>query len=238
MQTHRRVGRMVWPLAFWIATAAGADVLVTRDGHQIETEGPWEIRGRQVVFTVEGRLSSIRLAELDREASEEATRQAAAAAAAASEESEAVEEPEEEEVAPFARVILESYAAEKKESVLSITHKDIPATWPDDKDPSAAEKQMARFKEEVREAIERLDLLAVSHDLRAPEGIRAAAGEIREIADEVGGLLRKRLPRTFRGSEHWRGVLKLAQELERLAALARSDPEAAVRMLDTLGWWD
>lgn len=64
--------------AIWLgagaATFCAADILVTRDGQQIETEGPWTVKGRQVVFTTpEGRLTSIRLTEVDMEASELAT---------------------------------------------------------------------------------------------------------------------------------------------------------------------
>ena len=53
---------------------ANADVLVTRDGRQIQTDGPWEVKGRQILFTSPGgRLSSVRLSEIDLEASELAT---------------------------------------------------------------------------------------------------------------------------------------------------------------------
>ena len=54
--------------------AADADVLVTRHGRQIQTDGPWEVKGRQILFTSpEGTLSSVRLSEIDLEASELAT---------------------------------------------------------------------------------------------------------------------------------------------------------------------
>ena len=64
--------------AIWLgagaATFCAADILVTQDGQQIETEGPWTVKGRQVIFTTpEGRLTSIRLTEVDLEASELAT---------------------------------------------------------------------------------------------------------------------------------------------------------------------
>lgn len=53
---------------------ASADILVTKTGEQIETDGPWEVKGRQVVFTsASGVLSAIRLSEIDLEASELAT---------------------------------------------------------------------------------------------------------------------------------------------------------------------
>lgn len=60
-----------------LSTAVAADLLVTREGETIETRGPWKVKGRQVVFTnSQGVLSSLRLADIDIEASEEATKQA------------------------------------------------------------------------------------------------------------------------------------------------------------------
>ncbi len=69
-------------LAAWAAAvpAARADWLVTRAGDRIETDGGWEVRGRMVVFTrPDGVLSSLRLSEIDLDASAAATAEAAAA---------------------------------------------------------------------------------------------------------------------------------------------------------------
>jgi hypothetical protein len=67
---------------------ASADWLVTRAGGRVETRGAWQVKGRLVVFhTPDGALSSLRLAEVDLDASGRATadaehaRQAAATAA-------------------------------------------------------------------------------------------------------------------------------------------------------------
>lgn len=80
--------------ALGMAPPVSGDLLVTRDGSRIETRGPWEVRGRLVVFTrTDGMLASIRLREVDLEASEEATAAAAADEQAAREASEAGEEP-------------------------------------------------------------------------------------------------------------------------------------------------
>jgi hypothetical protein len=66
-------------LATVATTAARADWLVTLEGARVETRGPWEVRGRMVVFTqTGGTLSSIRLSEVDLEASRAATDEAAA----------------------------------------------------------------------------------------------------------------------------------------------------------------
>lgn len=59
------------------ADPSAADWLVLEDGARVETEGPWEVRGPTVVFTLpNGTLSSLRTAEVDLEASREATTEA------------------------------------------------------------------------------------------------------------------------------------------------------------------
>jgi len=58
-------------LALLTAGAAGADVLVTTDGTVVETKGPWQQRGKMVVFTLEnGKLASLRAEDVDFEATE------------------------------------------------------------------------------------------------------------------------------------------------------------------------
>ena len=55
-----------------LTTAVAADLLKTHAGETIETRGPWRVKGKQVIFTNEkGVLSSLRLADIDIEASEE-----------------------------------------------------------------------------------------------------------------------------------------------------------------------
>ena len=72
-----------------LASSAAADVLVTVKGVRIETAGPWEVKRNLVVFTTPaGVLSSVRLSEIDLEASEQATNAPPAEAA----EEEAAEE--------------------------------------------------------------------------------------------------------------------------------------------------
>lgn len=68
------VGGCLLCLIFLLTPALHADWLVTREGQRIQTEGPWKVKGRMVVFTSDrGTLSSIRLDEVDLEASEKAT---------------------------------------------------------------------------------------------------------------------------------------------------------------------
>ncbi len=60
---------------------AGADLLVMKDGTRVETRGPWEVKGRLLVFThTDGKLASIRASEVDLEASRDATAEAEEAA--------------------------------------------------------------------------------------------------------------------------------------------------------------
>lgn len=83
---------------------ASADWLVTRAGARVETKGPWQVKGNQIVFTQpNGRLSSLRASDVDLDASAKAT-------------SEAAQAPVEK--APEA-------APAKKKSVLVLTDKDV-----------------------------------------------------------------------------------------------------------------
>ena len=57
-----------------LPSAGAADWLVTQDGARIETKGPWQVKGRQVVFTLpNGTLSAMRVSEVDLEASASVT---------------------------------------------------------------------------------------------------------------------------------------------------------------------
>lgn len=57
---------------------ASADWLVTREGGRVETKGPWQVKGKLVVFTraADSGLASLRLAEVDLDASTKATAEA------------------------------------------------------------------------------------------------------------------------------------------------------------------
>ena len=47
------------------AMPAAGDWLVTNEGKQIETRGPWEVKGRQVIFTLpNGQLSALRVDDI------------------------------------------------------------------------------------------------------------------------------------------------------------------------------
>jgi hypothetical protein len=75
--TRARLFRIGLTLGLLIALTglpAAADWLVTQDGDQVETQGRWEIKGKLVVFTLPGgTLSSMRLSDVDLDASQQLT---------------------------------------------------------------------------------------------------------------------------------------------------------------------
>ncbi len=129
---------------------ARADVLVTQEGERITTQGPWTVKGRQIVFTSSnGTLSAVRLSEIDLEASEIATREANAPPA-----------PAEEPVAPV---------RERRAPVLTITDADIPRGIPAGGGP--AEALVGRLRNALRfddidGAMQQVLLEGVSPDVR------------------------------------------------------------------------
>ncbi len=66
------------------ASPAHADWLVTREGGRVETRGPWQVKGKLVVFTRadDGSLASLRSTEVDLDASGKLTAEAKVQAAA------------------------------------------------------------------------------------------------------------------------------------------------------------
>ena len=90
-------------LASGFARPASADWLVTQEGAKVETKGPWQVKGKLVVFTAaDGTLSSLRLSLVDLDASRKAT----------ADKHKLVEEDIPQK-------------PEKKKSVRSITDKDV-----------------------------------------------------------------------------------------------------------------
>ena len=87
MIQHSAATRVAFLAALVLAAAPSrADWLVTRDGTWVETRGAWEVKGKVVVFhTLKGDLSSLRLSEVDLEASRKETARAELARGAAEE---------------------------------------------------------------------------------------------------------------------------------------------------------
>lgn len=76
---HPAAVGLLWAWTLAGVSPAAADWLVLNDGTRVETAGPWEIKGKLVVFTAPGgSLSSLRLSEVDLEASQRATEEARA----------------------------------------------------------------------------------------------------------------------------------------------------------------
>lgn len=82
-----------------LAVPGRADWIKTRDGALVETRGPWQVKGSQVVFTsTRGTLSSLRLTEVDLDASAVATVEAKAARSGAAPPAAAAPEVERQPV--------------------------------------------------------------------------------------------------------------------------------------------
>lgn len=74
---RRAAAAAVAAVAVVLLLPAAADWLVMRDGSRVETAGPWRVESRLVVFKQpDGTLASVRLSEVDLEASERASRDA------------------------------------------------------------------------------------------------------------------------------------------------------------------
>jgi len=89
--------------AIFAGRPAAADWLVTQEGAKVETRGPWQVKGKLVVFTTaDGTLASLRVAQVDLPASQKAT-------------------------ADKQKMVVEDIArpAEKKKPVRTITDKDV-----------------------------------------------------------------------------------------------------------------
>jgi hypothetical protein len=105
LRSGRRAALSLVLAGLWLGGPASADWLVTRQGSRVETRGAWEVKGKLVVFrTPAGELASLRLAEVDLDASRRATADAERARHAG------------EEV---------RRRPEKKASVRTITDKDV-----------------------------------------------------------------------------------------------------------------
>lgn len=140
------------------ATAANADWLVTRQGTRVETRGPWKVEKGQVVFTdAQGRLASLRLAEVDLAASKAATEAAAAASRA----------PKPAPAAP-----------PQKPSVAAITDADVAHKDPAQKDPAVQKAQVILYStawcgycRKTRELLHSLQIPFVEKDIeKSAEG--------------------------------------------------------------------
>lgn len=126
MSHQKRIRYSFPPLVFaavLLAAPAAADWLKTREGALVETRGGWKVKGSTVVFTAaNGTLSSLRLSEVDLDAS-----------AVVTFESRERDEQTEEVVAPRVEAA--------REPVLVLTNKDIPRAGTVFEDAGAGEDE-------------------------------------------------------------------------------------------------
>ena len=176
-----------------VTATAAADWLVTREGARVETRGGWEVKGRQVVFTLpNGTLSSLRLDDVDLEAS------AAATAAAL--------EPPPEPPAPEPE--------EKRPPVLVLTNADVrpaapprPAAVGEDEGAGAAETgaaaaaepggdgsdgkdveiEILTWKAQPSDTVAGLEIVGTLRNVGTDPAVRVEVGVT--IPDEDGGTL-------------------------------------------------
>jgi hypothetical protein len=142
------------------APPARGDWLVTRQQDRVETSGPWQQKGKLVVFhRPDGSLASLRLSEVDLEASREATRRA-----------------REEKDQP----VKEAAPRPKKPSVVSLTDADFQSTAPS---PAAAAAPEKGAKEEKAPDKKASSLAVASWERgKAPDGHVVVTGTLRNTS--------------------------------------------------------
>lgn len=202
-----KLSRCLLPvLLLTLVAPAAADRLVTSQGEILETQGPWKVEGRMVVFTnATGELVAIRVSEVDLKASKKAT-----------EEASKPPQPPTEEV-----------QEEGKKAVFVLADKDVrkarPVLGPDIVRQVAQEGEQDAevFDEAYRLVVEAAKRVSPPADpeLRSVEGLRRNAGYFTALAAEfrraAGGA-----------SPGARAILQeAATRLDFVASMARSNPE-------------
>lgn len=123
MSKFERIAYILIAVGLFVALPAASEVLVMNDGSQLEIDGPWTVKGRQVQFHLpNGTLSSVRLSEVDLAASEAATEEV-------KRQAELAEAPPEEKK-----------KKERPEPVLVLTNDDIPEASSDGTSASPAQQ--------------------------------------------------------------------------------------------------
>jgi glutaredoxin len=183
-----------------LVPSAGADVLVLRDGTRLETRGPWQEKGRQLVFTdPAGGLSAIRADEVDLPASLAATARAAEPA------------PVEEKATPDERPV-----------ILTLDADDLGLGEDPDLSFDAGPRQVVLYSavwcgvcRRTKELFDTIGLAYTDRDVDADPAARA------ERDRRSGG--RQVVPVV-----DWGGEIIIGYNGARFLALAKEDAEAAV----------
>ena len=158
------------------ATPAGGDWLVTRDGYSIETRGPWQVKGSQVIFTRPGgALSTLRLADVDLEASAVATAE------------RAMPPPPREPADPVA-------GNERRRPILRLTDEDLLPAAPDPEEEDNAEAvDDADVVEDAGETAEEPVKLIAWESHESDLGELEITGSVRNTGDGVVANIRVRV---------------------------------------------
>ena len=157
-----------------LASGAAADWLVTSDGSEIEIDGPHEVKGKLVIFTLpNGTLGSMPLSAVDLETSRALTEKAVAK-----------EQPAEEPPRPKAVVVLTD--ADVGHPRLAVSNSLEEGGAPPGGSPSPA-LQVTRWQEDVDLSRNSVEINGV---LRNPTDNPATSIELAVLLyDEEGGLL-------------------------------------------------
>lgn len=122
--------RVTWITAVVVALAAAAvflpaaaDWLVTKGGDRIETDGPWQVKSRLVVFKrPDGTYASMRLSDVDLQASDKLTKEMA----------EKAKHPQADQKS--------QPAPERRKPIARLTEKDLPPVGAGKENPADAPK--------------------------------------------------------------------------------------------------
>lgn len=203
-----------------------ADVLVLRDGKHIATEGAWEVRGRQVIYrSREGVLSAVRGSEVDLPASEAATKAEKAPPAPPP-------APPRNEDSERVRLVDIAKANEAKGPPAAVIDPDAPKTQPGGFAvdttglDSPTEQRLYRLGIRIGQKLVAIDR---EFDLSTPQGAQAAAQDLRSLAREV------RMAAEGEEGKVRTDLEAIASRLEKLADLARDDPEQFLTTIRAYG---
>jgi hypothetical protein len=178
----KKLAILLLPLLAVAATPAAADWLVTRSGERVEIQGPWQLKGKIVVFTrMDGSFASLRVSEVDLKASERATAEARAQKDAPA---PAVAAPEKKK--PVAVVTDETLAKSKKPAPAPSTEPGQPARL-EEPPASTGPAVLGAWDRRALEGAEGIELFGT---LQNPGTAIAAGVEITvQLYDEAGDLL-------------------------------------------------
>ena len=181
-----RIAKLVPAIACFLLAGAqtSADWLVTNDGQRIETQGPWEVKGRQVLFTLpNGTLSVMRAADIDLEASNAATARGRQAAEAPADEATTEARPER----PKAVLVVTNESLGGGESSEEDAAADEDFADPEEAGDPTAESETSGDEAAAREPVEILSWR--SQDSASGDGLEIV-GTVRNNGADIAAAIR------------------------------------------------